>query len=351
MILLRPITVDATILTSSSVLETAPSAYVGSTSYSLGDQVSVLTGTVAALYESLQNFNVGNTPAASPAFWEPIGTTYSIWSSGATYAALERVISTTTHRVYESIAGGNINNAVGDTTKWLDIGPTNKWAMFDSLNGTVTTHPNEIDVTLSMSGRIDGVALINMSNVVSVQVIVSTVADGELYNETFATVSTVGVDDWYDFFFEEVVQKDGLMITGLPVHSDPTIQIILTGSGTTDMSVGTVMPGRTKYLGATLRDGASIGIDDFSRKDRDAFGNYLVVERAYAKRGAFRLSMPHTMVDDVDRTLAQYRATPVVISGAAEFSSTLFFGFVRNFSLGFQYPTTSHCSLEIEGLT
>jgi hypothetical protein len=349
--MVRPSTVSEAVLTSSNIVETAPAAYAGGTTYALGDQVSILTGTTAALYESLQDDNIGNTPESSPTFWEPIGTTYSTYSGATSYSLGDRVISTTTHKVYESLAGSNTGNALTDTTKWLDVGPTNKWAMFDTVNGTLTSHPTEIDVTLSMTGRVDAVGLVGMTNVVSVQVIVSTIADGELYNETFATVSTVGITDWYTYFFEDIVQRDALLVPGLPAYSNPTIRVILTGTGTADMSLGTLVVGKSKYLGAALRDGASVGINDFSRKDTDDFGNYTIVERAFAKRGTFRVAMASNMVDGIQRTLGELRATPTLFEASDEFSSTLIFGFYKNFSIGFEYALTSYCNIEIEGLT
>jgi hypothetical protein len=234
---------------------------------------------------------------------------------------------------------------------WIDVGPTNKWALFDAVNGTLTTHPQKVDITLTVAGRVDAIALVSLANVSGVQVIVNTVADGEIFNQSFAMISTVGINDWHDYFFEDILQKDALLINGLPIHADPIIRVILTGSGTADMSIGTMVFGRTKYIGATLRDGAGVGIRDYSRKEADDFGNYVLIERAFAKRGTFRLSMPHSMVDDVHQALSEYRATPTVYSASDDFTSTLIFGFYKDFSIGFEYPTTSYCNIELEGLT
>jgi hypothetical protein len=40
---------------------------------------------------------------------------------------------------HTAIANPNLNKAITDAAFWLDIGPSNKWAMFDSYNGTVTS--------------------------------------------------------------------------------------------------------------------------------------------------------------------------------------------------------------------
>ena len=75
MILIRPKEISGSVLDATNIVETAPAAYAGGTTYPIGDQVTVFTGTTAVLYESLQNSNTGNTPASSPLWWEPIGTT------------------------------------------------------------------------------------------------------------------------------------------------------------------------------------------------------------------------------------------------------------------------------------
>jgi hypothetical protein len=347
---IRPITIDAGNFTSTNILEAPAATYNGGTSYSIGDQVSVYTGTTATMYESLANGNLGNTPSSSPLVWKPIGIAYKV-HAGDSYSIGDRVYSIVTHRVYESLVNANLGTSLSDPTKWLDVGPTNKWAMFDAINGTMTTHPSEIDVSFSPSGRVDAIGVVSMENVVSVQVIISTVGEGEIFNQTYSASSVEEINDWHDYFFEEVVHKEAMLITGIPIVSEPDIQVIFTGSGTADMSVGTLLLGRLKYIGATLRNGASVGITDYSRKEADDFGNYVLVERAFAKRGSFRLSMPHSMVDDVHRVLSDYRATPTIYSAADDFSSTMIFGFYKDFSIDFAYPTTSYATLEIEGLT
>jgi hypothetical protein len=57
-------------------------------------------------------------------------------------------------------------------------------------------------------------------------------------------------------------------------------------------------------------------------------------------------------VDDLQRTLAGYRATPVVWVGTdAGFSSMIIYGFFKNFTISITYPNNSTCSIEVEGLS
>ena len=96
-------------------------------------------------------------------------TDYTAWSSGTTYAVGGRCISTTTHRVYESLVASNTNhdptdisNRIGATPWWLDVGATNRWKMFDDQTTSQTTAATTITVTLE-PGSFNAFSLIGFS--------------------------------------------------------------------------------------------------------------------------------------------------------------------------------------------
>ena len=66
------------------------------------------------------------------------------WNAATSYAVGDRCILTATHRVYENlIAGINATSPelalTGATPRWLDYGPTNRWARFDGIVNTAST--------------------------------------------------------------------------------------------------------------------------------------------------------------------------------------------------------------------
>lgn len=69
-------------------------------------------------------------------------TDYVEWASGTTYSAGTRVIVTAQgiHKVYESLVGSNLGNypPTDITSKWLEIGATNRWKAFDGKLGSHT---------------------------------------------------------------------------------------------------------------------------------------------------------------------------------------------------------------------
>ena len=74
------------------------------------------------------------------------------------------------------------------------------------------------------------------------------------------------------------------------------------------VSCGTMALGQTRNLGGTIY-GAQGGIQDYSRKETDEFGNYTLVERAYAKRISYRVVRENTQID-VFNALADVGSDP-----------------------------------------
>lgn len=234
-----------------------------------------------------------------------------------------------------------------DGSNWLFAAPSNRWAMFDNGAGTMTSDPARIDVTIEPGERVDALALLNIENAADVQVIMTAAPDGVVYDETFDMTSSGPIFDWYSYFGEAIELSRALLVADLPSYSNPSIQVIISGG---DISVGVFVLGRSFDLGRTLHNGAQVGITDYSRKEADDFGNYAIVERAFAKRGSFQNLITAGQVDGVQETLADYRATPAVYSASPDYDATLIFGFFRDFQIEIAYPNESLVSIEIEGL-
>lgn len=346
--LVRPLTITDSLLTDSNVLETPPAAYAGGTTYALGDQVSVFSGvnsTTATMYESLQAGNTGNTPASSPLWWQAIGTAYLAYNAGTSYSTGAVVTDTTNHLLYESLTNGNLGNALTSTAYWLELGPSNKWAAFDSKSGTQSSRPLEVMFEVTPTTLVNSIGLLNLSGY-SVTI---TSYDGatELYNETFSLVSSDGVTDWYGYFFEEITYKTDLFVDGLPNVLGAVLTVTVAASATA--SIGAAIFGTSRELGGTLY-GASVGIRDYSRATEDDFGNWYFVQRGYAKKGQFTVWVDAAETDAVFNILSSYRATPVLVVGADDYTSSYLFGIFKDWRVALAYPSHSILDLEFQGI-
>ena len=347
---ITPTTVTTAMLISSNIVETPPAAYAGGTTYALGNTVSTgTTGGIITVWESLQNANTGNTPASSPTWWKQLNTTYAAYDVAATYAAGDKVLSATTHRVYESVVAGNVGQALTDTTKWLDIGPTGRWAMLDDVIGTVASRATQITVVLD-PGIIDSLALLDISGT-DVQVSMLDAPGGAtVFNQNYPMEDSQVVIDWYDYFFAEIIPATTLIVRNLPPYS--TGRVTVTINAPTTAECGTLVVGKLTNIGPTLAQ-PTIGIQDYSRKETDTFGATSVVQRAYAKKVDARFYFDSSKVDYVARKLAAVRATPVIwlADDADILESLVAFGFYRDWGIDITYPNYCEASIQIEGLT
>ena len=276
-------------------------------------------------------------------------TDHAAWAAGTAYVTGNRVILISTHRRYEALAASTGISPSSDPAKWLDIGPTNRWAMFDARVGTATSRTGSVSVVL-VPGGIDAVALIDTT--AESATVTVTAASVVVYSQTLSfNVGGIPIDDWFVWFFEPIGLKSSLLFLDVPVYDAGVVTVTLARDNPANsVSCGTLIVGRQMTLGDT-EHGADIGILDYSRKETDQFGVTSVVERAWAKRMTARVVMDTEQIDDIYRTLAQLRATPVLWIGSEGFESLSVYGFYKEFSIDLAYPTVSYCSLTIEGLT
>jgi hypothetical protein len=271
---------------------------------------------------------------------------YSTYDPAVTYAKAARVTSGL--NAFESVADGNVGNALSDAAWWLDLGASNPYRMYDQYNGTQTQNAGAIVDTLSAAGRVDTIALLNVS-AASVHITMSTASDGVIYDETQSLVSSSGINTWYDYFYEPIVRKTDVVFQDVPNFANPTIALTINQpSGIA--KVGVAIIGQAKDLGDVVY-GAQTGIQDYSKKETDDFGNFMIVKRAYAKRGSFKLIVDNARVDALNVLLAGYRAEPILWIGTDTYASTWIYGFYRDFSVEIAFRNHSNLNLELEGLT
>lgn len=275
---------------------------------------------------------------------------YAAYSAGTTYAinAFVIYVATNIHKIYQSLVGSNLGNPVTDATKWLDCGSTNRWKLHDTSVQSQTSKATSIANVYAISGRCNSVALLNV-DAASVTVSMTDATDGVVYDNTVSLVSTSGIQDWYAYFFETIVRKSDLALTDLPSYSNTSISVTISAPSGTALCGGLIF-GNSRDIGGT-QYGVKVGITDYSTKTQDAFGNYTITRRAYRKTGEFSLDVNSGFVDQLQATLANFRATPILYIGSDDYASTLIYGFYKDFSISIAYPTMSLCSITIEGLT
>lgn len=257
-------------------------------------------------------------------------TDYAAWATGTTYALGDRVISASTHRIYESAVAGNVgNDPTTGATQWIDAGPTNRWAMFDQAANGGTSLNAAIVLTLALPATVDAVGMVDVQ-AASVRVVVTAGAT-TLFDQTHNPSQAAEV------------------FSAIPTGAGRVATVTITPAAGAIAIVGKMAIGTLFDLGPT-EDGPTIALQDFSKRTTDDFGVTTVVERSWSKKTTVRTRLDSSVVDTVQNTLAGVRATPLIWIGDDAFPCLTGYGFYSDFSVDLAIGATSFCSLTFSGL-
>ena len=268
------------------------------------------------------------------------------WSAGAAYGEGERVIHQ--HAIYESVQAANTGKTPGEAADWWSrIGPTNRWRAFDLSSSTQTLLGAASWYELQPGQAVSHVSLLNLTGVTSARVQALAGSD-VLYDQTLSASATISESSWYAWTFEPRAPVGELIFAAIPANASARLRIEFAGAA--DAAVGVIAYGSQREIGRGVRWGARIGIQDFSRKERNAYGDVYLVQRAFAKEASFNVIVPNADVSNVYALLASLRATPCLWIGAEHLRLTTVWGFYRSFTTTLSYAHESELAIDIEGL-
>jgi len=275
-------------------------------------------------------------------------TDYPEWVAGTNKLGDRKIIEAQ-HKVYEVLASTTTDSPLvgiaANPPTWMEIGYTNKWRMFDEVVGTVTSMPGTVSVTIKPGTVVNSLALFNVQGK-SVTITVDDPVEGRVYTRTVNLVDAA-VDNWYDWFFADIEVRTSFVVLDMPAFGTANITVTINSGSTA--AVGALVIGKLVPIGTTTY-GAKVGIDDYSRKERDKFGNLVVVEGAFSDTGDFPVVVDTDRVSSIKKMLIDIRAKPVVWIGEETYEATIIYGFFKSLDLIYSGPEVSDCQLSIEGL-
>jgi hypothetical protein len=279
------------------------------------------------------------------------------WSDATAYVPGNQVKVTTSvpHTEWESIQGGTNKPPADEPDYWVQLGVTNPYRMLDNTVNTTSTATETFTAVLTTPRRITHLGLFGLDGVRSVTV--SVIYDGETEWTDTATLGRLDESaTWWEYFFNAADYGETLVMAVPGWHnSDQTISVTFTGDTSATVSVGHLVLGVGQELGMTVYS-AEAGIQSFSRKEADAWGNYYLAPRANAKRIQARVIIPGGTVDRVYRAISGLDAVAAVYDfnnseapEAARDALTVF-GFFRDFRLLMEGYNQDYAEFEVEGL-
>lgn len=275
------------------------------------------------------------------------------WSAATNYSVGTIVVRTTTHRKYQNaIAGVDATLPENAPTRWVDIGPTNRWAIFDTLrnSASVSTGANSMTIVLTPGRRVDSIALIGVVGE-SVSITMTSSPLGTVYTVTDNLILRNTLT-WSKYFFGSFTYQGSTVHFDLPQFSNAVITIVISrASGT--VSCGALMIGQSVYLGKVLSQAKSDALN-FSTVTRDNFGNATLVPRRTIPQTNQTLLATSDMVDALRDLRALGNAVPMVWSGLDDkvvnpyFDSLLILGVYKEFSISMRNDGYADITLSLE---
>lgn len=273
------------------------------------------------------------------------------WTAGTRLLG-ERFISTVTHRVYEVVADPSttddpVDGVNANPATWVDVGPTNKFAMFDTINSTQSSETTQLVVVIDADQITNSIAGFSISGVTAINVTMDDPIDGEVYNTDIDMVDNSEVSDWYYYFFAPIARSSSFALLDLPAYPDATITLTVDGG---DILFGNLVLGNQLVLGAANYN-TSVQLLDFSRKETDQFGNVTVVPGRTSKLVNYDVTILKNRVNYVFDVIASLTTVPAVwIGDDGTNDPTTVFGYYRDYQNNISSPTITDATITIEGL-
>lgn len=236
------------------------------------------------------------------------------WVVESSYGLGDQVISTATHRIYESMQGGNQGNdpVIDDGSWWLELGATNRWRAFDNRRSVRARRADSITFSITPSRDCDALSLFGLT-AGEVQI---EVWDGaiSIYDQTFGMVDTLHVVSAYTWFFGGLTYARQKVLNGFPGYIGHRIDITISAPGAF-AEVGHIVLGRNNIIGR-LRNLPTVQFVSHSRKGYDDFGDEILIRRGSTLRHELSLIVPTSqaarvmdIVAEVDGLATAFYAT------------------------------------------
>lgn len=274
----------------------------------------------------------------------------TVWTAYTSTIGDHRIVLAT-HRVYEAVAATTddpVTGAAKSVPTWVDIGPTNKYAMFDTVVGTQSNATAPLEVELTPAQIINTIAGFNIDGAITVQVVVNSIAEGEVYNTTIEMLDNTAVVDFYEYFFSPIINVTEFLLTDLPAYSDQTITVTIDGDA--DIDAGVLVMGRQTIIGTALY-GTNWQALDYSRKERDEFGNFIIVSRSTADRFEYDVAIEKRLFGYTKGLLKGLSTTPCVWAGTDDTGDgTVVYGYYVDTSINLSSPSILDATITVEGL-
>lgn len=271
---------------------------------------------------------------------------YPDWSSATAYALGARVLYQ--HMLWEAVAP-NTNVVPGvDKLKWVELGYSNRWRAFDQrLGGQVSNGSSDIVYRVQVPRTMNAIAFFGL-DAQTLSFKVTTPSDVVVYDRTIELVTRDDVINFWTYMYNEFTFRPDIVVNELVIPAASTLEITVSGGAAPKVSE--IMIGREINLGWTLVD-TSLGIVDYSRKERDEWGGVYILPRPVTSTVTFQAvvdTINTNQVHQVARRIANKLCVFYATDGEDPFGTTIP-GIMRDYELTIG-TEVSYLRIEAESL-
>ena len=275
-----------------------------------------------------------------------------VWVSSTTYNKGQVVIRTETHRKYECQADGTTGTPPEqDPQKWLDVGPTNKWAMFDSLRSSPTINQGTMTVVLTPGKRIDSLAIMGVK---ARKVTVTGRVSGQIvYGPIERGMNARNTTTWSQYFFGEFNYKPSMLLQDLPPYTGMEITVEFENDPALNVECTELIVGSKIYLGTAQYNAVSDSLN-FSRIERTEFGGSILKPRRTVPKVNVEVWAKKELVNQIRAARTDLNAVPALWSALDDeyddpfFEAVLIYGIYKQFEINISGPSLAVVTLELE---
>jgi len=272
------------------------------------------------------------------------------------------VRQTDTHHKYQALADVAAGIKPSDNyaivqPKWSDLGVSNDWACFDDAiktSAVCSSDDGTIQFTFD-SSRCDTVYLFNLSNASSVRFELYDVSNAAiLSNATFLANATIS--NWYEYFYEDFLYERTTS-RAFPIYGSSKLKVKIFGVGSNKPSVGTIIVGKSAYIGRT-KWGPELGYIDWSTDEEDKWGTATLVQGPVSDKFTGDVYIETASLDRVDRLFKSVRGKLAVYDfnnekqdmAQATFEASIVLGRTKDFKITAEGLSVSTITVEVRGI-
>lgn len=286
-------------------------------------------------------------------------TSETAWASGVAYAVGDVRIRATTHRKYRcAVAHTSAATPVpeDDPTRWLDIGPTDRWAPFDRYTNTRASTLTSLTYVLH-PGYVNALALYGLIGAQYSITIKDAPAGATIYSKTgFLTQDPHG---WYEYLFVAQPAVDKLVLHNLPIRPTAEITITITAAAGQPVGAGMIVAGDFVPLVGDTADfggvqyGSSAEPVTYSYINTDEYGNTTIVRRHAATNMRCTVMLPRMFADAALQRLQSVLDQPVacIATTSKGYDGLNVFGLISSSPVSYDSFNTASIDINVKGLT